>query len=132
MKKIVYLSHEWVMELNKVAQSHKGLNEAMANIKLVVEYRVIDEKIFVWQININKGRVEIYVGKNYEPDVWFETDRPAAVSLFEGRTNPLNEIIDGTMQIGGDPRKLFVASEILKNLEDVFEEIRAITITDIE
>lgn len=120
------------MELNKVAQSHKGLNEAIANIKLVVEYRVIDEKIFVWQININKGRVEIYVGKNYEPDVWFETDRPAAVSLFEGRTNPLNEIIDGTMQIGGDPRKLFTASEMLKNLEDVFEEIRAITITDIE
>ncbi len=36
------------------------------------------------------------------------------------------------MQIGGDPRKLFVASEILKNLENVFEEIRAITITDIE
>ena len=103
MKKIIHLSNEWVEELNNVAQSHKGLKRAATDIELVVEYRVFDEETFIWQINIDKGVIEIHVGHNDEPDVWFETDRSVAVSLFEGRTNPLNAVIEGTMQIGGDP-----------------------------
>ena len=128
----MHLSDDWVEELNNTAQSHKDLKEATSNIKLVVEYRVVDKETFVWQINIDKGVIEIYVGNNHEPDVWFETDKSVAVSLFEGRTNPLNAVIEGTMQIGGDPRKLIEASEMFEQLEDVFEAIRAVTVTNIQ
>ena len=130
MKKIVRLSNEWVEELNNAAQSHKGLKRAATDIELVVEYRVIDEETFIWQINIDKGVIEIHVGHNDEPDVWFETDRSVAVSLFEGRTNPLNAVIEGTMQIGGDPRKLIEASGMFEQLEDIFETIRSATVTN--
>ena len=132
MKKIVQLSDEWVEELNNVAQSHKGLKEATTEIKLLVEYRVIDEETFVWQINIDKGVIEIYVGNNHEADVWFETDRSVAISLFEGTINPLNAVIEGTMQIGGDPRELIEASGMFEQLEDVFETIRTMTVTNIQ
>ncbi len=132
MKKIVHLSNEWVEELNNVAQSHKGLRGATTDVELVVEYRVIDKETFIWQINIDKGVVEISVGHNDEPDVWFETDKAVATSLFEGRTNPLNAVIEGTMQIGGDPRKLIEASEMFEQLEDMFETIRAVTVTNIQ
>ena len=130
MKKIVYLSNEWVEELNNAAQSHKGLKKATTDIELVVEYRVINEETFIWQINIDKGVIEIHVGHNDEPDVWFETDRSVAVSLFEGRTNPLNAVIEGTMQIGGDPRKLIEASGMFEQIEDIFETIRSATVTN--
>lgn len=130
MKKIIHLSNEWVEELNNVAQSHKGLKRAATDIELVVEYRVFDEETFIWQINIDKGVIEIHVGHNDEPDVWFETDRSVAVSLFEGRTNPLNAVIEGTMQIGGDPRKLIEASGMFEQLEDIFETIRSATVTN--
>ena len=130
MKKIVYLSNEWVEELNNAAQSHKGLKKATTDIELVVEYRVINEETFIWQINIDKGVIEIHVGHNDEPDIWFETDKSVAVSLFEGRTNPLNAVIEGTMQIGGDPRKLIEASGMFEQLEDIFETIRSVTVTN--
>lgn len=128
----MHLSNEWVEELNNVAQSHKGLRGATTDVELVVEYRVIDKETFIWQINIDKGVVEISVGHNDEPDVWFETDKALAASLFEGRTNPLNAVIEGTMQIGGDPRKLIEASEMFEQLEDMFETIRAVTVTNIQ
>ena len=132
MKKIVYLSNEWVEELNNAAQSHKGLKKATTDIELVVEYRVINEETFIWQINIDKGVIEIYVGNKHEPDVWFETDRSVAISLFEGTINPLNAVIEGTMQIGGDPRELIEASGMFEQLEDVFETIRTMTVTNIQ
>jgi len=130
VKKIVYLSNEWVEELNNAAQSHKGLKKATTDIELVVEYRVINEETFIWQINIDKGVIEIHVGHNDEPDIWFETNKSVAVSLFEGRTNPLNAVIEGTMQIGGDPRKLIEASGMFEQLEDIFETIRSVTVTN--
>ena len=130
MKKIVHLSNEWVEELNNAAQSHKGLKKATTDIELVVEYRVINKETFIWQINIDKGVIEIQVGHNDEPDVWFETDKSVAVSLFEGRTNPLNAVIEGTMQIGGDPKKLIEASGMFEQLEDIFETIRSVTVTN--
>lgn len=131
MKKIAHLSDEWVEELNNLAQSHKGLKKATTGIELVVEYRVVDEKTVVWQINIDKDGIEISVGCDHKPDVWFETDRSAAVSLFEGTLNPLTAVIEGTMEIGGDPRKLLEASKMFEQLEDVFETIRDATVTNI-
>ena len=132
MKKIIHLSNEWVEELNNVAQSHKGLKRAATDIELVVEYRVFDEETFIWQINIDKGVIEIHVGHNDEPDVWFETNKSVAAYLFEGRTNPLNAVIEGTMQIGGDPRKLIEVSGMFEQLEDIFETIRAVTVTNVK
>ncbi|HJL90797.1 MAG: SCP2 sterol-binding domain-containing protein [Acidimicrobiales bacterium] len=132
MRKIVHLSEEWVEELNNTAQSHKGFKEATTETELVIEYRVVEEETFVWQINIDKGVIEIYIGNNHEPDVWFETDRSVAISLFKGTINPLNAIIEGTMQIGGDPRKLIEASGMFEQLEDVFATIRDMTVTNIQ
>ncbi len=128
----MHLSEEWVEELNNTAQSHKGFKEATTETELVIEYRVVEEETFVWQINIDKGVIEIYVGNNHEPDVWFETDRSVAISLFKGTINPLNAIIEGTMQIGGDPRKLIEASGMFEQLEDVFATIRDMTVTNIQ
>jgi len=128
----VHLSEEWVEELNNTAQSHKGFKEATTETELVIEYRVVEEETFVWQINIDKGVIEIYIGNNHEPDVWFETDRSVAISLFKGTINPLNAIIEGTMQIGGDPRKLIEASGMFEQLEDVFATIRDMTVTNIQ
>jgi len=132
VEKILHLSDRWIEELNNAAQSHKGLKEATTEIELVVEYRVVEEETFVWQINIDKGVIEIYVGNKHEPDVWFETDRSVAISLFEGTINPLNAVIEGTMQIGGDPRELIEASGMFEQLEDVFETIRTMTVTNIQ
>ena len=44
--------------------------------------------------------------------------------------NPLNAVIEGKMEIGGDPRKLIEASEMFEQLGDVFETIRDSTVTN--
>lgn len=130
MKKILHLSDEWIKELNNVAQSHEGLERATTDVELVVEYRVMEKESITWQILINKGEIEISAGCAHEPDVWFETDRSTAISLFEGMINPLNAVIEGKMEIGGDPRKLIEASEMFEQLGDVFETIRDSTVTN--
>ena len=79
---------------------------------------------------LDKGEIEISAGCAHEPDVWFETDRSTAISLFEGMINPLNAVIEGKMEIGGDPRKLIEASEMFEQLGDVFETIRDSTVTN--
>ena len=127
MKKIKYLSDEWIEKLNSVAQSHKGLSEATNDIELVIEYRVIGETIIAWQIKINKGDIDISFRGDSEPDVWFETNLSTAVSLFEGKINPLTAIIEGTMDIGGDPRKLLEKSIVFEQLDNLFETIRPAT-----
>ena len=130
MEKILHLSDRWIEELNNAAQSHKVLGNAISGIELVVEYRVVDKESVSWQIQINKGDIEITADCRHEPDVWFETDRPTAISLFEGKINPLNAVIEGNMEIGGDPRRLLESSEMFEQLEDVFETIRTSTVTD--
>ena len=130
MGKILHLSDQWIEELNNAAQSHKGLENAISGIELVVEYRVIDKESVSWQIQINKGNIEISADCKFEPDVWFETDRPTATSLFEGTINPLNAVIEGNMEIGGDPRRLLESSEMFAQLDDVFETIRDSTVTN--
>ena len=130
MEKILHLSDQWIEELNNAAQSHKGLENAISGIELVVEYRVIDKESVSWQIQINKGNIEISADCKFEPDVWFETDRPTATSLFEGTINPLNAVIEGNMEIGGDPRRLLESSEMFAQLDDVFEPIRDSTVTN--
>ena len=130
MEKILHLSDQWIEELNNAAQSHKGLENAISAIELVVEYRVIDKESVSWQIQINKGNIEISADCKFEPDVWFETDRPTATSLFEGTINPLNAVIEGNMEIGGDPRRLLESSEMFEQLDDVFETIRDSPVTN--
>ena len=130
MEKILHLSDRWIEELNNAAQSHKGLGNAISGIELVVEYRVVDKESVSWQIQINKGNIEISTDCKFEPDVWFETDRPTATSLFEGTINPLNAVIEGNMEIGGDPRRLLESSEMFEQLDDVFETIRDSTVTN--
>ena len=127
MEKILHLSDQWIEELNNAAQSHKGLENAISGIELVVEYRVIDKESVSWQIQINKGNIEISADCKFEPDVWFETNISTAVSLFEGKINPLTAIIEGTMDIGGDPRKLLEKSKVIEQLENLFETIRPAT-----
>ena len=130
MEKILHLSDQWIEELNNAAQSHKGLENAISGIELVVEYRVIDKESVSWQIQINKGNIEISADCKFEPDVWFETDRPTATSLFEGTINPLNAVIEGNMEIGGDPRRLLESSEMFEQLDDLYETIRDSTVTN--
>ena len=107
--------------------SHKGLSEATNDVELIIEYRVIGETIITWQIKINKGDIDISIQGDSEPDVWFETNISTAVSLFEGKINHLTAIIEGTMDIGGDSRKLLEKSIVFEQLDNLFETIRPVT-----
>lgn len=129
MKKLKHLSKEWIEALDSTAKSHKDFLLAISDIQLLLEYRIIDEEEICWQINIQNGSVEISLNNSKKPDVWFETSRMSAVLFLEGKIDPLQAVMDGTLNMGGDPRKLLEASKIFEQLEDIFKTIREITIT---
>ena len=126
------MSDAWIDKLNSVAQSHLGLSEVTTDIELVIEYRVVGETLTIWQIKIDKGNTTVTASGDSKPDVWYETDLSTAVALFEGTIDPLTAIIEGKMEIGGDPRVLLDKSIVFEQLENIFETIRPTTVFDFD
>ena len=128
MTDLVHLSDTWIDALNEVATSHQGLQDAAAEVTLVVEYRVTSDPPTLWHITLNQGKVSVKPGPANKPDAWFEARPTAAQALLDGSLDPLHAIIDGGLSIGGDPRRLLDHREILDGIGDVFAGVRATTI----
>ena len=94
----------------------------------MVEYRVVSDPPTLWHITLNEDEVRVKAGPADEPDAWFEARPATARALFDGNLDPLHAMIDGSLSMGGDPRRLLEHREILDGIGDVFARVRAATI----
>ncbi len=117
-----FLSPEWISALDEAATTHLGLKEVSLNKDLVLGYRITDGPS--WRLTIGNGEVRVYSGTDEAENVWFTTDRSTALDIATGITDPLEAIIAGQLEIGGDPRLLVDNHDVFKGLGDVFASCR--------
>ena len=97
-----FLSPQWLTALNQAATQHPGLDAHQKPV--TVGYRITDGPH--WCIAFTPGAVQVLTDPTPDQDVWFITDRHTASQMAAGTLDPLTAIIDGTMTLGGDPRRL--------------------------
>ncbi|MDE0927738.1 MAG: SCP2 sterol-binding domain-containing protein [Acidimicrobiales bacterium] len=107
-----FLSPEWVTALNQAAAQHPGLKNDQK--PLTVGYRITDGP--QWCIVFNPGAVQVLTDPTLSQDVWFITNRDTARQIATGTLDPLTAIIDGTMTLGGDPRRLTENQSVIDQL----------------
>ena len=117
-----FLSPEWISALDAAATTHLGLKEVSLNKDLVLGYRITDGPS--WRLAIGDGEVRVHSGTDEAENVWFATDRSTALDIATGTMDPLEAIIAGQLEIGGDPRLLVDNHDVFKGLGDVFASCR--------
>ena len=117
-----FLSPEWISALDEAATTHLGLKEVSLNKDLVLGYRITDGPS--WRLAIGDGEVRVHSGTDEAENVWFTTSRSTALDIATGTMDPLEAIIAGQLEIGGDPRLLVDNHDVFKGLGDVFASCR--------
>ena len=117
-----FLSSEWISALNEAAVSHSGLKEISLTTEITLSYRITEGPS--WGLTVNKGKVSVYSGTDDAENVWFTTNRSTALKIANGTEDPLEAIIAGKLEIGGDPRVLVEQHDLFKGLGDVFASCR--------
>jgi len=117
-----FLSPEWISALDAAATTHPGLKEVSLNKDLVLGYRITDGPS--WRLAISDGEVRVHSGTDEAENVWFTTSRSTALDIATGTMDPLEAIIAGQLEIGGDPRLLVDNHDVFKGLGDVFASCR--------
>ena len=117
-----FLSPEWISALDEAATRHLGLKEVSLNKDFLLGYRIIDGPS--WRLAINNGQVRIHSGTDDAENVWFTTDRATPLNIANGTIDPLEAVIAGQLEIGGDPRLLVDNHDVFKGLGDVFASCR--------
>ncbi len=117
-----FLSPEWISALDEAATTHPGLKEISLTQELLLGYRIVDGPS--WRLTVGNGEARVYLGTDDAENVWFMTDRSTALDIALGTIDPLEAIIAGKLEIGGDPRLLVENHEVFKGLGDVFASCR--------
>lgn len=124
----VFLSPEWIRELDKAARASEALTSSAEARGIVIEQRVIGApsgEITYHLVLGTDARVE--AGPADTPDVVLVTDYETAFELQSGVLNAQRAIAAGRMKIQGHVGVLLQHAEALRAFGDVFRDVRAST-----
>ena len=113
-----FLSDEWLGALDAAAAALV----IDATITLCVEH-VVDDVIY--HVTYADGRVRVHGGVADNPTVRFRSDHATAAAIARGELSAQRSFMQGTLRIEGDTLTLTAAQASLRNLDDVFAEVRA-------
>jgi|TARA_B100001971_G_scaffold59833_1_gene54892 putative sterol carrier protein len=117
-----HLSPEWTAALNEAAALHPGFSAGVGDLPVTIGYLITDGPS--WYIVIGTDRIRVLPGSVSSPDVSFSTDAATATEIYEGRIDPLRAVVDGALEIGGDPRLLMANRDVLEAMGDLFAAVR--------
>lgn len=115
-----FLSDAWVQALDDRAC---GVRVAEP-IELSVEH-VVDD--VVYHVAFHDGRVRFRCGAASAPTVRLVTTRAHAAAIARGETSAQRVFMNGGLSVEGDPHALVLAMPALREIDDVFGEVRAMT-----
>ena len=113
-----FLSDAWLQALDHCA-SEVQLAEPL---DLCVEHVVGDT---VYHVAFSGRQVRFVPGAASDPAVRLLTSRPHAVAIARGETSAQRLFMNGELSLEGDAHALVLALPALRQLDDVFAEVRA-------
>lgn len=124
MTTVAHLSPEWIAALDEAASRHPELPAGIGDLPITIGYLIADGPS--WYIVIGTDQIRVLPGSVSSPDVSFSTDAVTAAEIYEGRTDPLRAVVDGNLEIGGDPRLLMANRGVLEAMGELFAAVREV------
>ena len=125
----VFLSADWIAELDDAAQSSKTLAAQTSDVVLTIEQVVRGAPVgdVRYHIVIERGAVRVRPGAVATPDLTFITEYGSARALASGRANVQEELVRGRFKVTGRIDRVAAHESALDALDDVFAAVRATT-----
>ena len=118
-----FLSDAWVQALDARAQGIR-LSDALDQVDLRVEH-VVDD--VVYHVAVRDRAVRFVLGPATAPTVRLVTTRAHAAAIAQGRTSAQRVFMNGGLAVEGDPHALVRALPAMREIDDVFADVRAMT-----
>lgn len=125
----VFLSQDWVAQLDQAIAADDKLRRASGGESLVVQQTVTgaDNGEMVWHVAIADGEAHVLAGPAESPDVTFTQDATTARAIGTGELSAQAAFMLGKLRVGGDVAQLIARRELFESLDDVFADVRAST-----
>lgn len=131
----IFLSREWLDELDEAAASSQALRSATADVGLTVQQVVTPGdrgtagggETAAYHVVVDHGSVRIRPGHADHFDVSFTQDRETATAVGRGELSAQAAFMLGRVRVGGDVSSLMAHQSTFAGLDDVFAEVRART-----
>ena len=122
----VFLSPEWIADLDAAAQASNELRAAMGDISLTVQQIVAepDAEVTSWYVAVDRGNVAVRAGRADHADVTFRQDRATATAVGRGELSAQAAFMLGRLQVGGEVALLMAHQNAFSGLDDVFAQVR--------
>jgi putative sterol carrier protein len=124
----VFLSPEWIRELDQAARASDALKRSADTDTLVVEQRVTGGPTGDVTYHVVLGpAARVESGTAHSPDVILITDYDTASAVQAGSLNAQRAIAAGRMKVHGHMGVLLRHAEALRAVGDIFRDVRAAT-----
>jgi hypothetical protein len=127
----VFLSDEWIADLDAAAAAAPGLSSVLADDEtdeLVIEHVIIDGDVErAFHLVIGHGPARARSGHAESPTITFSQDRATAVAIASGSASAQSAFMAGDLRLGGRVDLLLAHHAALAELDDVFADVRART-----
>ncbi len=100
----LFLSPEWIAQLDDAFRHDLSLAEATQDLTLVIQQEVSHspEPVTSWHVDIDHGSVRAVAGAAPHADVVFRQDHSTAIALGRGELSAQTAFMIGKLQVSGD------------------------------
>jgi putative sterol carrier protein len=125
----LYLSDEWLAEIEQAAQSSDDLRRAAAAGPLTVQQVVTggpDGEV-TFYVELASDGVTVARGRSDDADVTFTQDHGTAAAIGRGELSAQAAFMAGRLRVGGNLTLLMERQRDLGGIDDLFDAVRART-----
>jgi hypothetical protein len=125
---VQFLSDEWRTALDQAAMSLGGLAE-LGEEPFVLQQTITGgpDGDISYRIEINATGARVVSGPAVDPTVSCRQDYQTAVAITTGQSSAQAAFMVGDLVIGGNLAALIERADALRNLDDIFADVRAQT-----
>jgi predicted lipid carrier protein YhbT len=122
----VYLSREWLEQVNEAARANEELADVVGGVRLVLQQVVTDGPSgdIRYAVRIEDGGVAVVPGEAPDADVTVTEDHATAVGVHRGELRAPVAFMTGRIRVSGNTQLLLGAQAALHRLDAVFAGVR--------
>ena len=125
----VFLSPEWLAQLDAATQQSDALASATSDVTLTIEQvvRGTPDGEVRYHVAIERGDVRVRRGAADAPDLTFAADYDVARALARGDANAQDMLVGRQFTLTGKVKRLVAYGSAIDALDDVFATVRSET-----
>jgi hypothetical protein len=129
LRRVRYLSSEWIDATARALAADDSLRTALADLSLTVEQVVTGgpDGTVRWHITVDRGDVTLRRGPAHDPDLSFTTNYDTAARVASGSLGAQRAFVEGRLRVGGDLSLLVTHQRAVASIDDALAEVRART-----